>query len=232
VRRRFIHKEQLRNAIAQVVNAIFEIRQPYIWGEGTTTCASDSKKFGAWDQNLMSEWHIRVRREVASLAVSAIPKIAMRPVISLTVPYQDMRLRQRNRVKLLGQRSCSRKTDTEIARGQCACQHYSGTELGLSGRVIKRKSPINVVRHDKPKVLTGLNQKVRSQVQELRIFLSRSNRLPAKRGDLTYSGNEGKHGKPVQLPVTGKLTVRKAQGCAGKGGWKKQRLLCNGADRG
>lgn len=28
-------------------------------GEGTTTCASDSKKFGAWDQNLMTEWHIR-----------------------------------------------------------------------------------------------------------------------------------------------------------------------------
>ena len=30
-----------------------------IWGEGTTSCASDSKKFGAWDQNLMTEWHIR-----------------------------------------------------------------------------------------------------------------------------------------------------------------------------
>jgi TnpA family transposase len=59
VRRRFIHKEQLRNAIASVVNAIFEIRLPQIWGEGTTACASDSKKFGAWDQNLMTEWHIR-----------------------------------------------------------------------------------------------------------------------------------------------------------------------------
>lgn len=59
VRRRFIHKEQLRNAIAQVVNAIFEIRLPQIWGEGTTACASDSKKFGSWDQNLMTEWHIR-----------------------------------------------------------------------------------------------------------------------------------------------------------------------------
>lgn len=30
-----------------------------IWGEGTTSCASDSKKFGAWDQNLMAEWHVR-----------------------------------------------------------------------------------------------------------------------------------------------------------------------------
>ena len=34
-------------------------RLPQIWGEGTTACASDSKKFGAWDQNLMTEWHVR-----------------------------------------------------------------------------------------------------------------------------------------------------------------------------
>lgn len=59
VRRRFIQKEQLRNANAQVVNAIFNSRLPQIWGEGTTACASDSKKFGSWDQNLMTEWHIR-----------------------------------------------------------------------------------------------------------------------------------------------------------------------------
>jgi hypothetical protein len=59
VRRRFIHKDALRRAIARVVNAIFAARLPEIWGEGTTACASDSKKFGAWDQNLMTEWHIR-----------------------------------------------------------------------------------------------------------------------------------------------------------------------------
>jgi TnpA family transposase/uncharacterized protein (DUF4415 family) len=58
-RRRFIQKAALRNAIAKVVNAIFATRLPQIWGEGTTACASDSKKFGAWDQNLMTEWHIR-----------------------------------------------------------------------------------------------------------------------------------------------------------------------------
>ena len=59
VRRRFIRKALLRNAIAQVVNGIFRSRLPHIWGEATTACASDSKKFGAWDQNLMTEWHIR-----------------------------------------------------------------------------------------------------------------------------------------------------------------------------
>ena len=59
VRRKFIQKDALRSAIAEVANAIFRVRRPEIWGEGTTACASDSKKFGAWDQNLMTEWHIR-----------------------------------------------------------------------------------------------------------------------------------------------------------------------------
>jgi TnpA family transposase len=60
-RSRYIHKEQLRNAIAHVANAIFEVRREEIWGEGTTACASDSKKFGASNQNLLTEWHIRYR---------------------------------------------------------------------------------------------------------------------------------------------------------------------------
>lgn len=59
VRRRFLTRAALREAIARVANAIFAVRRPDLWGEGTSTCASDSKKFGAWDQNLMTEWHIR-----------------------------------------------------------------------------------------------------------------------------------------------------------------------------
>ena len=59
IQRRYIHKDQLRKAIAHVVNAIFHARLSNIWGEATTTCASDAKQFGAWDQNLMTEWHIR-----------------------------------------------------------------------------------------------------------------------------------------------------------------------------
>ena len=58
-RRRYLHKDALRDAIGRVANATFAIRRPEIWGEGTTSCASDAKKFGAWDQNLMTEWHIR-----------------------------------------------------------------------------------------------------------------------------------------------------------------------------
>lgn len=60
-RRRFLTRESVRAAIARVVDAIFAARQPQIWGEATTACASDSKKFGAWDQNLLTEWHVRYR---------------------------------------------------------------------------------------------------------------------------------------------------------------------------
>jgi TnpA family transposase len=59
VQRRFIRNGYLRQAIASVVNEIFRIRRPHIWGEATTACASDSKQFGAWDQNLLTEWHVR-----------------------------------------------------------------------------------------------------------------------------------------------------------------------------
>lgn len=59
VKKHYIHREHLRNAIASVVNATLSTRKTVIWGEGTTACASDSKKFGSWDQNLMTEWHIR-----------------------------------------------------------------------------------------------------------------------------------------------------------------------------
>jgi TnpA family transposase len=61
IRRRYITKQNLRAAIGAIVNAILEARLPHIWGEATTACASDAKKYAAWDQNLLTEWHIRYR---------------------------------------------------------------------------------------------------------------------------------------------------------------------------
>ena len=60
-RRRYLHKDHMRAAIAQVVNALLHARQEAIWGETTSTCASDSKKFHAVDQNLLTQWHARYR---------------------------------------------------------------------------------------------------------------------------------------------------------------------------
>jgi TnpA family transposase len=56
---RYLHKDALRQAVAAIVNDTFRIRHSYIWGEGTTACASDARKFAAWDGNLLTEWHIR-----------------------------------------------------------------------------------------------------------------------------------------------------------------------------
>ena len=59
VHRRYIDAGALRAACARVANATLAIRNPQIWGAPGTTCASDSTKFGAWDRNLMTEWHAR-----------------------------------------------------------------------------------------------------------------------------------------------------------------------------
>lgn len=59
VRRRYISVDALRRAIAIVADGTLHARNPAIWGAGTTACASDSKHFGAWDQNLTTQWHVR-----------------------------------------------------------------------------------------------------------------------------------------------------------------------------
>lgn len=59
VRRRYIGVDAMRRAIAIVADGTLHARNPAIWGDGTTACASDSKHFGAWDQNLTTQWHVR-----------------------------------------------------------------------------------------------------------------------------------------------------------------------------
>ncbi len=62
IRRRFISKEAIRHAISQVVNATLDIKKANIWGKNTTWCASDSKQFSSWNQNLRAQWHKRYRQ--------------------------------------------------------------------------------------------------------------------------------------------------------------------------
>ena len=59
VRRRYISVDAMRRAVAIVADGTLRARNPAIWGSGTTACASDSKHFGAWDQNLTTQWHVR-----------------------------------------------------------------------------------------------------------------------------------------------------------------------------
>ena len=59
VRHRYISTEALHRANAIIANGTMHARNPVIWGAGSTACASDSKHFGAWDQNLTTQWHVR-----------------------------------------------------------------------------------------------------------------------------------------------------------------------------
>lgn len=57
-RKRYISTDRLRESITTLVNGTLRARQAEVWGEGTTACGLDSKHFGAWNQNLMTKWHV------------------------------------------------------------------------------------------------------------------------------------------------------------------------------
>jgi TnpA family transposase len=61
VRRRYLNSSNLRQVLTKLANTLLETRDSKFWGEDLTACTCDSKKFGAWDQNLMTEWHTRYR---------------------------------------------------------------------------------------------------------------------------------------------------------------------------
>ena len=61
VRRHFITVDNLRAAVTKLVNGTFAARDAAWWGQGTS-CASDSKKFGSWSSNFMTEYHARYGR--------------------------------------------------------------------------------------------------------------------------------------------------------------------------
>lgn len=59
IKKFFVSKDNLREAVNQVINAIFRIRNPKIWKSVSTACAADSKQFGTFTKNLMTEWSPR-----------------------------------------------------------------------------------------------------------------------------------------------------------------------------
>jgi hypothetical protein len=67
VRRWHLTRELAEALAIQIANATFAARQQSIWGEGSSAAASDSTHFGAWDQNIFTEWHSRYGTRRADL---------------------------------------------------------------------------------------------------------------------------------------------------------------------
>lgn len=61
IKRRYMHADNVREAIREVVNNILAVRDKQIW-PSTTGCACDSTLLSSWDQNLLTEWHGRYRK--------------------------------------------------------------------------------------------------------------------------------------------------------------------------
>ncbi|MEC1158923.1 MULTISPECIES: Tn3 family transposase [Bacillaceae] len=61
IKRKYIYKDNLKAANEHVVNAILADRLEEVWGKGTTSCASDSTRVVAYDQNLRTQWFPRYR---------------------------------------------------------------------------------------------------------------------------------------------------------------------------
>jgi hypothetical protein len=61
VRKTYFSPEALRNANGAVVNKLLALRNPEIWGEGGSSCASDGSRFESWKENPMTEWRSRYR---------------------------------------------------------------------------------------------------------------------------------------------------------------------------
>ncbi len=59
VRRRYLTAETARMIAVQIADATFAARAQTVWGAGSTAVASDSTHFGAFDQNIFTEWHSR-----------------------------------------------------------------------------------------------------------------------------------------------------------------------------
>jgi TnpA family transposase len=59
VRRRYLTPDLVRTMAIDIANATFAARARAIWGAGSSAVASDSTHFGAFDQNIFTEWHSR-----------------------------------------------------------------------------------------------------------------------------------------------------------------------------
>ncbi len=61
IKKRYLTPEVMRHIICKLINSTLEIRDKMLWGNIKSLIASDSTKIASWDENLMSEYHIRYK---------------------------------------------------------------------------------------------------------------------------------------------------------------------------
>jgi hypothetical protein len=89
---------------------------------------------------------------------------------------------------------------------------------------------IKTVTKQRPKMLRGLDQKVRGWLRPSRLGVHGHN-SPVDRQGLTHRVNYAEHGKPVIPSARTRFAARRVEGVAGRGCWRKRKPFCNGVDR-
>src|SRR5262245_30207625 len=115
------------------------------------------------------------------------------------------------------------RTGIETVRPRCLCQHQDGAGARMSGMANTGERAINIVNDNKPKVREGLSQHGHVEGTRTCVFLvmgHQSSRWKA-RALPTRLLRQRNMATPYVSPK-GKQAARRAQGCAGMRGWKKQ----------
>jgi hypothetical protein len=124
------------------------------------------------------------------------------------------------------------RTGEQTVRGTQLWKHRTGAGAGNDDMDNTCELLINVVSASKPKMLTGLNQKVRGLVRAFGIRSAQSTIPPADRQILSHRVKSVEHGKPDCLRSSGNRPAGAGDRQAGMGGRKKRMPSCNEADRG
>ena len=156
------------------------------------------------------------------------------PIVSSMVAYEHMHYEQLFCMKLLRQGSPS-STDGEVeaARNRQRPQASRGLGAWLKVGSTKVNCRFNIVKSNKPKMLTGLDQKV-TQLVNPSEFWGYANNITAgvqtgPNPSLLFTRNIV---SPYLSYGVGRLTARKTDRGAGIGLQKKRMPLCNEVDKG
>jgi hypothetical protein len=171
-----------------------------------------------------------LRHEGVAETVLHIREEVTTPVVLPAVCYRGVRSWQRGGAKPSAQRTLILRGGSKSASRCCDCQHQGG--WGPAGVVWSTQvNRCSAVTKNKPKVLTGLDQKGKWPGPDASNSSGADVEPPAYGRDLTHAVSATQRGKPVALPL-GKRVVRRADGAAGMRSGRKPRPACSGPDRG